>query len=139
MTSRAFRNSKNTAVVISPLSFAHFHSSTTLSNAAMVEEFFEYANCSFVISPFSPAYDRSCSFANYSWILDTTGRKETSLLCLSSLFAPPLKIGVILAIFSLSGNTPDSKERFINGVSSLEQGPAVALRILADQDRYLAK
>ena len=64
--------------------------------------------------------------------------RKLALVSLSN-FAPPLKIGVILAIFSLSGNTPDSKERFINGVSSLEQGPAAALRILADQDRYLAK
>ena len=46
-------------------------------------------------------------------------------------FAPLLKISAILAIFSLSGNAPDSKERFIEGVSSLEQGPAAALRILA--------
>ena len=57
MTSKAFRKCKNTAAVISPLYFAHFYSSTTLSNAAMVEELFEYANCSFVIMPFSQAYN----------------------------------------------------------------------------------
>ena len=39
MTSKAFRKSKNMAVVISPLSFAYFHSSTTSSNEAIVEEF----------------------------------------------------------------------------------------------------
>ena len=38
---------------------------------------------------------------------------------------------MILGILGLSGNTPDSKERFNNGVSSREQGPAAALRILA--------
>ena len=79
MTSKAFRKSKNTAVVTSPLSFAHFRSSTTLINAAMAEEFFEYVNCSLVIRPFSLAYDCSCSFANCSWIFDTTGRTEIGL------------------------------------------------------------
>ena len=39
MTSKAFRKSKNMAVVISPLSFAHFHSLTTSSNEAIVEGF----------------------------------------------------------------------------------------------------
>ena len=42
-----------------------------------------------------------------------------------------MNIGVILGMLSLFGNTPDLKERLINGVSSLEQGPAAALRILA--------
>ena len=34
---------------------------------------------------------------------------------------------MILAILSLSGNTPDLEERLINGVSSLEQGPAAGI------------
>ena len=76
MRPKAFCKSKNTAVVISPLSFTHYHSSTTLSSKAMVEEFFEYSNCSFVIRL---AYDCSCSFANCSWIFDTTGRMEIGL------------------------------------------------------------
>ena len=42
MTSKAFHKTKNPAVVISPLSFAHFHSSTTLINATMVEEFLDH-------------------------------------------------------------------------------------------------
>ena len=79
MTSKAFHKSKNTVVVISPLSFAYFHSSTTLSNAAMVEKFFEYANCSFVIRPFSLTYDRSGSFTDCSWIFDTTGKTDIGM------------------------------------------------------------
>ena len=64
---------------ISPLSFAHFHSSTALSNATMVEEFFEYPNRSLVTRPFSLAYDCSCSFANCSWILAL--QEERKLAC----------------------------------------------------------
>ena len=41
MTSKAFRRSRNTADVICLFSIAHFHSSTTLSSAIVVEEFFE--------------------------------------------------------------------------------------------------
>ncbi|CAH3018268.1 unnamed protein product [Porites evermanni] len=44
-----------------------------------------------------------------------------------SNFTLPLNIGVILAILSLSGNTPDLEERLINGVSSLEQGLAAGI------------
>ena len=105
MTLKAFRKSKNTAVVIITLSFAYFHSSITLSNAATVEEFFKFANCSFVIRPSYLAYDCGCLFANCSWIFDTTGRTEIGLYFSLSNFAPPVKIGVILAVFSLSGNT----------------------------------
>ena len=79
MKSKAFRKSKNTAVVISPLSFSHFHWSTSLSIAEMVEEFLEYANCSFEIRPFSLAYDCSCSSGNCSWVFDTTGRTEIGM------------------------------------------------------------
>ena len=46
MTLKAFCRSKNMAVVTSPLSFAHFHLLTTLSNGAMAEGCFEYVNCS---------------------------------------------------------------------------------------------
>ena len=55
MTSKAFRKSKNMAVVISPLSFAHFHSLTTSSNEAIVEGFLGI--CKLFFSPFSLAYD----------------------------------------------------------------------------------
>ena len=64
---------------ISPLSFAHFHSSTSLSNAAMVKEFFEYPNCSFVTRPFSLAYDCSCHLQTAHGFL--TLQEEQKLAC----------------------------------------------------------